>query len=62
MPIYQNLYNIIIQYVYGTEVLDNFQQLVATEIATIGSLLMVALPVVCILWITKSVLSLTSRW
>lgn len=63
MVIYNELYNIITQYVYGNpETLDSFQTLVATEMATVGSVVVVALPLICVLWLTKFVLSIGWRW
>lgn len=62
MIIYDELYNIIVQYVYGNpDTLDSFQTLVATEVATVGSLFMVALPLICIFWVTHYVFSLGRR-
>lgn len=43
MGIYQNLYNLIVQYVYGNNVPAD-GELIATLIATAGSIFVVALP------------------
>lgn len=49
MGIYQNLYALIEQYIYGNATLTPDMQLVATFIATAGSLFVVALPF-CLVW------------
>lgn len=41
---YQEFYNLIVTHVFDGAVLNSFQELVVTEISTIASLAMVALP------------------
>lgn len=63
MVIYNELFNIIREYVYGNpETLDSFQTLVATEMATIGSFVVVALPLIAIFWLIKFVFSVGRGW
>lgn len=58
MVIFNEFYNIIVQYIYGNpETLDCFQTLVATEMATIASFVLLALPVICIFWLVKWIFS-----
>lgn len=59
MGIYTNLYNIIIQYIYGSETaLTADMQLTATILATIGSIFIVAIPFM----IVKKVIELLGHW
>lgn len=46
MNIYNDFYNIIAEYIYGGEALTPYMELVATSAATIGSLLLLAIPFV----------------
>ena len=63
MAIYNELFNIIREFVYGNpESLDSFQTLVATEMATIGSSVVVGLPLIAIFWLVKFVFSVGRGW
>lgn len=55
---YYDIYNIIVQYIYGGQELNSFQELITTQVATIGSMVAAAAPVIVILWVAKWVLSL----
>lgn len=47
--IYQGLYNLIATYIYGGEIIANsYQDLVAVNIATIGSLLVASIPFIVV--------------
>lgn len=54
MGIYQNLYDLIVQYVYGKSVPPD-GELIATLIATAGSLFVVALPFLVVWKIIKMI-------
>lgn len=54
---YYEIYNIIVQYIYGGAELNSFQELVATEVATIGSMVAAAFPVIVVLWIAKQIIN-----
>lgn len=63
MPIYNSLYDIIVTYFYGNlEPLTSWQELVATEIATLGSCVIAATPIILVLWLAKGLFSLGKRW
>lgn len=49
MGIYQNLYALIEQYIYGGVTLTADMELTATLIATAGSIFVIALPF-CLVW------------
>lgn len=61
MVIYDEFYNIIHTYIYGGVDLNSFQELVATEVATIASLFLVALPIAVVFCGLKWVFSLGRR-
>ena len=62
MVIYNELYNIIVEYIYGNpETLDSFQSLVATEVATVGSVVLVALPLICVFWLVHYMFTIGRR-
>lgn len=44
MNVFQDFYEIIAQYIYGGAELTPYMELVATSAATIGSLLLLAIP------------------
>ena len=52
---YQQLYDLIVQYVYGGQIVDQFQQLVCTEYATAACILMMSLPFVTVYYVIKIV-------
>lgn len=51
---YQECFNLIVQYIYGGAVLDTFQTMVCTELATVMSILTVALPFAACMGIMRS--------
>lgn len=55
MSIYQNLYDLIVQYVYNNATLDQFQELVTTFYATTLTFLMISLPFIVIFWVVRMV-------
>lgn len=57
---YYDIYNIIVQYIYGGQALNSFQELVTTEIATVLAMVAASVPVLVVLWLIKTVC--TSRW
>lgn len=61
MVIYDEFYNIIHTYIYGGGDLNSFQELVATEVSTIASLFLVALPIAVVFYGLKWVFSLGRR-
>lgn len=63
MPIYNSLYDIIVTYFYGNlDPLTSWQELVATEIATLGACVVAATPIILVLWLAKGLFSLGKRW
>lgn len=54
---YYEIYDIIVQYIYGGQALNSYQELVTTQIATIGSMVAAALPVIIVLWVAKQIVS-----
>lgn len=54
MSIYQNLYDLIMQYVYGGVTPTADMQLICTLIATIGCLFVVAMPFIIVWFIIKT--------
>lgn len=48
MGIYQELYNLIQQYIYGGVELTSHMDLVATLVATAGSLFVIAIPFIVV--------------
>lgn len=59
MGIYTNLYDIIIQYIYGTETtLTADMQLTATILATIGAIFVVAIPFMLVI----KIIQLIGQW
>lgn len=60
--IYDGFYDLIVEYVYGSPAeLDTTQKLCATFFATCGSFVLVALPLVLVIWIAKFLLSMIVR-
>lgn len=55
---YFDIYNIIVQYIYGGVELNSFQELTATQVATIASMVAAAFPIIIVLWLVKLLLSL----
>lgn len=53
MSIYQNLLDLIHQYIYGGVELTADMQLVSVLIATLGCLFVVALPFIVVYWVIR---------
>lgn len=56
MGIYQNLYSLISNYIYGGTTLSADMQLTATIISTIGSIFVVALPFLVVWKVIKIIM------
>ena len=56
MGIYQNLFELIKMYIYGGVELTPSMELTATLISTLGSVFLVALPFILVLWVCKLVI------
>lgn len=56
MGIYQNLFELIKTYIYGGVELTPSMELTATLISTLGSVFLVALPFILVLWVCKLVI------
>lgn len=55
MSIYQSIYDIIVQHIYGNpEVLTADMSLVTTLMATLGSVFCFAVPFIVVFWIIRS--------
>lgn len=52
---YYDIYDIIVQYIYGGQALNSYQELVTTQLATVLSMVAAAVPVLVILWLIKQV-------
>jgi hypothetical protein len=55
---YQEIYGLLVTYIYGGELVDSFQQLVCTEVATFMCILCFAMPFFACLGILKAIF----RW
>lgn len=53
MGIYQSLYDLIAQYVYGGVELTMHMDLICVLVATLGSLLVIAMPFVIVYFVIK---------
>lgn len=63
MIIYDTLYELLNTYIYGSpEVLTAYQELTLTNLSTIGSVFVCALPILTVYWLFRMVSTLGNRW
>lgn len=63
MIIYDTLYELLNTYIYGSpDVLTAFQELTLTNLSTIGSVFVCALPILTVYWLFRMVSTLGNRW
>lgn len=55
MGFYNEIYNLIVQYVFAGAELGSFEQLAVTELSLTLSLVAISVPVIVILWALKKV-------
>ena len=58
MPVYQSIYNLISEYIYGG-VMDDFSTLICTLFATSFSFCALAFPIIVVYWASKFIMSFT---